>query len=57
MVCVLVGLTLLNDWRQQIARRLAPLDVMIRHHHMDHIIRTPLRHMTTGAVAGLRVFP
>ena len=55
MVGILIRLAPLGDWCKQVSRRFAPLDVVVRHHHVDNIIRTPLRHMATETVARLRV--
>jgi hypothetical protein len=41
--------------REEIPRRLPSLDVVIRHHDMNHVLRAPFRHMAAQTIAGRRV--
>src|SRR5215831_1200123 len=52
---VFVRFTPLREGREQVTLGLAPLDVMVRHYNVHYVVRSPLRHMATDAIARLRM--
>src|SRR5437867_3630444 len=45
-----------SDLRKQVSRGFSPLNVVIRHDGVNHVVGATLRHMAIHAVAGTRVF-
>lgn len=54
-MCVGVRLVPFGDWREKIALRPGALDIVIRHHNVNHILGAAFGHMAADAVAGYRM--